>query len=173
MIGADTRYDPVDALWRSITVPPITRAKGVSAAKKLARHFGGLADCSPNVTRRVRYLGDGRRCWISTTGGYDIQKGWARLAHDMAHTIYRRRHNGAFPPHGGGHAKLEREVVEYIIAQSWLLFPLRTKPKPTLDEKRATKLASIDARIARWTTKAKRAATALRKLQRAYKRLAQ
>lgn len=169
----DTRYDPVDALWKGVTVPPLGREEGVQAAKRLYRRFGSLADCSPNVTRRPSYRGAGRRVWISATGGYSIYKGWARLAHDCAHGIFRQRHNRSFRPHDGGHAKLEREVVEYIIAQSWLLFPLRSvaKPTPTPDEKRATKLAALDARIARWTTKAKRAATALRKLHRAHRRL--
>lgn len=173
MIGADVRYGPVDALWKGVTVPSITREEGVRAARKLYRRFGGIADCSPNVRRRLVYQNAGRSCWISAAGGYNIQKGWARLAHDCAHMIFNRRHNHKFRPHDGGHAKLEREIVEYIIAKGWLASaPLvQIYVKPSREVIAAVKLIAIDERIARWTTKAKRAATALRKLNRQRKRL--
>jgi hypothetical protein len=159
MIG-DERYEPVNNAWPAI-VPPCTRHEAERAMKALCRKFGGTIHGSPAMNGPVRSLRV-RSCWI-TRKPSTLYRGWQRLAHDISHSIFRRRHP-SFKPHDGGHATLEREIAEHILAAGWLSGSLRpvAAPKPTTDDK----LSKLDARIARWETKAKRAETALRKLRR-------
>jgi hypothetical protein len=108
--------------------------------------------------------GWGRTCWASTkpTQGHD--KGWGRLIHDLSHIIHEYRHPKE-RPHGPLHSGIEREVQQYVEAHGWLA-PQPESVKPTLTERRADRLASIEQRIARWERKHKRATRALAKLTR-------
>lgn len=168
--GNDERYDPISSVLPAST-PPITRAEAQRAAIKIYKHFGKAELRSANFDQPIVYKGTARRCWASTkpAPGKDPNKGWPRLIHDISHRIFRRRHPG-FRPHAGGHATLEREIAEYVVAQGWLCdgSPLRPKAKPKLCRAhlQAARLARIEAAMLRWDAKLRRAQNALRKLKR-------
>ena len=157
----DPRYISVDAQWPEV-VPPCSRIEAERAARMLYRKFGGVHLGSPNMAGPARFHRV-RSCWV-TRSPSTLYRGWQRLAHDVSHAIFRKRHP-SFRPHDGGHATLEREIAEHIVKAGWLSGSLQ----PVSLVKRATvadKVAHVDGLIAKWETKAKRAATALRKLHR-------
>jgi hypothetical protein len=166
----DERYDPIGQVLPPMT-PPITRAEAQRAVIKLYKHFGKAELRSANFGGPIQYKRTvARRCWASTkpAPGSDPNKGWPRLIHDVSHMIFRRRHP-RFRPHDGGHATLEREIAQYVVAQGWLdSKPLRPKAAAKLSkgEARALRLARIEAAIQRWQAKQRRAENALRKLKR-------
>lgn len=160
----DPRYDPVAAQLPE-TLPALTRVAAGIYARSLLRKFGKVEDGAvghmthPVTWNRTR----GRTCWASTkpTQRSNHFKGWGRLIHDISHLVFRARHP-SFRPHDGGHARLEREVAAYVAGTGWLTPKAPVVHVVTLE----TKLAILDASVKRWTTKAKRAATALAKLRR-------
>lgn len=173
-MNIDPRYQPVEAALPD-PLPAISRAEAARAVAKIFARFGGLEHGSPDMKRpaRNRY-GAGRRegvrtCWISPkpTRASDHLKGWGRLIHDVSHDLFAQR-CPRLPPHHNSHARLEAEIAAYAVAQGWLSGKLAPKPKaaPSPAQKRADQLAGIDDKLARWRTKAKRAANAIRKLER-------
>lgn len=160
----DPRYDPVAAQLPD-TLPALTRAAAGDYARRLLRRFGkvedGAVDAMTHPVTWNRALG--RTCWASTkpTQRSNHFKGWGRLIHDISHLVFRARHP-SFRPHDGGHARLEREVAAYVAGTGWLTPKAPVVRKATTDDK----LAALDASVKRWTTKARRAATALAKLRR-------
>jgi hypothetical protein len=68
------------------------------------------------------------------------------------------------------HSHYETEVAKYVVEKGWLEGKLRPRPpknrEPKAKPTSADKLAAVEASIKRWQTKAKRAATALKKLER-------
>ena len=121
----DQRYVPVEQALPA-ELPAITREEADKACARIFRHFGAKALGGPNMLYDARWRRPTRRCWISPrpTKGHD--KGWGRLIHDASHIIFRRRHP-SFRPHDGGHARLEREIAQYVVAQGWLTGSLKTK----------------------------------------------
>lgn len=97
-------YQEVNAAWPTV-VPSITRDEARRASRKLARHFGGRPRREP------------RRCWISARP--NCSNGWWRLVHDVAHETFSRSFPH-FTDHNPGHAKLERDMIEYVVAKGWL-----------------------------------------------------
>jgi hypothetical protein len=162
MSADDLRYKLVEA-YLPATLPAITRDEAERAARRLFRAFGGVNLGGPNMVRPARLRYAVRRCWISTKPTTGHHKGWGRLIHDVSHDIHRVRHPTA-RAHDNGHHVIERELAMYVAARDWLAGGLKppAPAKATPDDR----LAHLDALTARWETKAKRAATALRKLKR-------
>lgn len=168
-MNGDTRYSAPNA----ISYPAVTRVAILPYYKRLIARFGRLIDMPVNVQESRMALGRGdytrnnraraRTCWASTRATTGHDKGWGRMIHDASHEVFEIRHPSA-RPHDGGHATLEREMAEYVARKLWTVPTIAVKPKsrPTYDER----IAHTRALMARWETKAKRAATALRKLQR-------
>ena len=164
----DPRYAPVAQALPEV-LPAITRVEATRYYGMLVRHFGrasmmpvGVAEARNNKPVPVNYVSTGRRCWASTKPTRGHFTGWGRMIHDASHHVFRYRHPSA-RPHDGGHATLEREMAAYVMARGWL------NPKPakvTAKPAPSDKLAAIDAKLKRWQTKAKRAATAIKKLNR-------
>ncbi len=168
----DPRYSPVADLWmRQPVVYPLTRDGARRAHALLIRRFGSLRDYPASIERtgrtKVRLM-ETRVCWIQRSPGYSLEKGWARLVHDTSHHVFRYRHPSA-RPHAHGHDRLEHEMALYVIARE-LMEKFRVVPRPKLTA--ADKIERVDAAIARWQTKHKRASNALRKLNAKRKRLA-
>ena len=166
------RYEPVNAAWAAIDKPAITREEAARAVTLLYRKFGRKADGGPRMLTDMKFNGAVRRCWISTKPTTGIDKGWARLVHDVSHRVFYRR----FPAqlaHAPAHARLEREITEYVLASGWLTGTLKpkVKAKPTGEAARALKLARIDGALVRWDAKLRRASNAMKKLTRQRKRL--
>ena len=161
----DLRYTPVTSTL-PVTLPPLARKEALRAATKLTKHFGRAELGSPNQlgpVRLPRYALDGRRCWVSPKPTTGNSKGWGRVIHDVSHIVFAERHP-TFRAHAGGHATLEREMAEYVIAQGWLAGTLRPAVKPKANV-RAVRYARVCERLSKWESRAKRANTAIRKLR--------
>lgn len=90
--------------------------------------------------------------------------GWHELVHSMSHYASARLYPNA-AGHGTQHAFLEKEMINLVVSSGWLDGKLRRarKPKPA-------KADSIHNQILlslkKWRSKAKRAETAIKKLER-------
>lgn len=165
----DNRYQAINTMWREHGIPPCSSDEAMRATRKLEKKFGKREDGSPNMAGNYIYSRRYPRvCWISRKGGTEF-KGWPRLVHDLSHFIFRARHP-SFRPHEGGHAKLEQQMTEWLIAN---LSDMRDKPKAklTTDDRRKRDLERTEDSIERWKSKQKRAANAIRKLTAKRKRL--
>lgn len=162
LMGTD-RYAPVREALPAV-MPAITRIEAERAAAKLYRKF------APDRWKARKPVA--RRCWISRSETAGHHKGWGRLVHDVSHSIF-RLHYPRRRPHDPLHSHYETMMAEYVVAQGWLDGKLkpRTKAKPTREERRSAELVKVEAAIKRWETKAKRAATALKKLKAKQRRM--
>jgi hypothetical protein len=96
------------------------------------------------------------------------QQGWHGLVHLLSHYCHDRL-NRDDQPHGSGHARLEIRMIKEVVRRGWLDGRLKSQPKPPVAA--PDPLVRLRARHKAWTTRAKRAATALRKLERSIRRL--
>lgn len=160
---SDADYQQVRDEWPD-RFPPITRVEAERAARKLVAHF------APKGWKRRQV--ETRRVWISPKPTRGHWKGWGRLIHDVSHTVFRWTYPSR-RPHDPLHVHYETEIAKYVAQSDWLEGGLKPpeKKKPTLDEKRAKDLERTIAGIKRWTAKARRADTALRKLNTKKRRL--
>lgn len=159
------KYHAVNGQWPD-EMPPLTGPEAISAAKRLYRFAmkkpwrGKWALTSGRRYTYPRggtfYVNPGRTGWGTT--------GWQDLVHMMSHYCHRASYPRA-KPHGPQHHFLEKEMVAYVIKSGWLDGLLRPKSSAAT-ERPATKLARIEAAEKRWTSKLRRAETALRKLRR-------
>jgi len=153
------RYAAVNSAWPP-AVPTLTGPEAASAARRLYRFGMKRAWKGP-----VKLTSGNRYTWIYH-GELRVNpgKGWRGLVHDMSHLVHRYQHPDK-SGHDMRHEFLEGEMVAYVIASGWLQGKLKpkTKPKPPLQEVRH---ARVLQRLADWKRKAKRAATAIRKLER-------
>jgi hypothetical protein len=157
-------YDAqVNALWPD-TLPPLTGAEAERAAKRLYR----VALQKPcKLPTRIT---SGRNRSYIRAGVLRVNpaQGWREFVHDLSHTFFARTKEGrANRPHSGQHASLERLLIRHVLAHGWLDGALRPAPQPATAKPSAPALryARTLAAIARWEAKAKRAKTALAKLQ--------
>ncbi len=93
--------------------------------------------------------------------------GWHEIVHSVSHMASRALYK---ENHGPRHAWIERQLIHHAVSSGWLDGKLKRPEKPPAVTDRATlirrKLESIAAKSKRWQTKAKRAKTALAKLER-------
>jgi hypothetical protein len=166
-MSGDQRYEPVAAALPAI-LPPITMADALRYYQRLIRHFGKTEDIPVGVLERrggrpiITFRSKARVCWAATKPTTGHHKGWGRLVHDASHKIFQHRHPNA-RPHDGGHAALEREMAQYVVARGWLE-PKAKPARPSTIERRTARLARTEAALIRWESKRKRAETAIKKL---------
>lgn len=168
---SETKYHSVNSKWPD-TLPELSGEEALAAAKRLYRF------AMKRAWRGKWKLTSGRRYTWPRGGTFYVnpkrdgwaQGGWHDLVHMMSHYCHRQL-RPQDKPHDPRHEYLERDMVAYVIRSGWLDGKLRKVPKPKPDTK-VEKLASIEARIKRWRSKQKRAATALKKLERQQRRLA-
>lgn len=159
------RYTNVNELWKATPTPAITAIEAGRAARRLFRKFGRKTGY-PRQRSDAKLRYPARRVWISTIPlHWNLNRGWARLVHDVSHDIHRARYGRMLKPHNPLHAVLELEIAEFVVASGWLTGALRPAEKPAAAT-RAVKLAKVDAAIKRWDSKLRRAQTALKKLSR-------
>jgi hypothetical protein len=140
-------------------LPKLTAVEAERAARRLYRFvFKKKCPYPVKVTsgRNYSYI-------RGNTLRVNPDKGWDELVHTLSHSFHPRLSSAK--PHSYPHARLEKEMVEYAVAQGWLDGKLQPKasdkPKPTAQEVRYQRtLESID----RWESKLKRAENALKKL---------
>jgi hypothetical protein len=164
------KYHAVNGQWPE-TMPPLTGPEAIAAAKRLYRFAmkrpwkGKWALTSGRRYTYPRgstfYVNPGRTGWGTT--------GWQDLVHMMSHYCHRASYPRA-KPHGPQHHFLEKEMVAYVVRSGWLEGRLR--PKPSKARAKPDAAARLLAREKRWTTKLRRAETALRKITRQRARLA-
>jgi hypothetical protein len=176
-MNGDPRYTGV-ALMLPDVLPAITRVQAVKVYNRLVRAFGGTEHIPVGVLENrggcpirsdYSHSKRGRACWASTEPTRSHFKGWGRIVHDASHYVFEKRHPSA-RPHDGGHAQLECQMAHYVVKHQ-LIERMAPKPPKRVKVDNSVKLAKTDAAIKRWQTKAKRAATALRKLNAKRKRI--
>jgi hypothetical protein len=155
-------YEAVNAAWH-IALPPITAKQSAVVYRKLLAKFGGRMMKPPLYYFRTS------RSWADPKGrpaggpGY----GLPRVVHDASHWVHLRLHPKA-KSHCAPHAALEKAMVEHVIAKGWHIPPApKAKAKPSREQR----LAHARAALARWTTKKRRAETAIKKLTAKARRL--
>lgn len=173
-MNSDPRYQAVDNALPEI-LPAVTREQIMPYYERLIKAFGQAKDMPVGVAEArgnrpaSGYYARARRCWASSKPSSGHGNGWGRMIHDASHIIFSQRHPHA-RSHDGGHATLEREMAEYVMLQGWLV-PKPPKEAPSPDAVRAAKREALQARLARWQTKHKRATTAIKKIERKLKRM--
>lgn len=153
-------YTAVNEAWPA-SLPAITREEARRAARKLMRHF---------AKRESRWL---RPIWISARPlSNGTARGWWRLVHDVSHRVFYLTNNRVARGHGGWHAELEFKMVRYVLEHGWLDGRLRSPEPtpPTLDERRARKLAHAERMLAQWERRQKIAETRVRFWKRLVRR---
>jgi hypothetical protein len=156
-------YRRVNAAWPA-KVPPLTADEAVRAARKLYRFAMGYTWRGP-----VRVTSGRRYTWIRHgVLVVNPEHGWKGLVHLLSHYCHDRSVGADEQGHNAAHARAELRMIKEVIKRGWLAGTLVPKPKPAPVpiDKHAEKVARTEAAIKRWTTKQKRAETALRKLRR-------
>jgi hypothetical protein len=168
-------YERVNAAWPNPR-PPLTAEEAIRAAKRLYRFSRGRKWVGPvKITSGRRYT------WIQYgTMILNPERGWKHLVHMLSHHAHMVLHPQE-RPHGRVHARLELRMIKEVIKRGWLNGKLKTQPNEeriAREKERAAlaqspngKLAAVEAPQKRWTTKLKRATTALKKLELRTKRL--
>jgi hypothetical protein len=170
---ANEHYELVNGLWPAGPLPKMSRPEAIAAASKLWRKVAGEDWPGTWAAGRGnhRTYPRGRRFLVNPG------QGWKLMVHDLSHAAHRRLNPGK-TPHAGGHARIESEMIRHVVAMGWLDGRLKPQPKVTVKKPKPTKSELAAARLVRvrqlrkaWETKAKRAATALKKLAREEARL--
>lgn len=160
------KYHAVNSQWPEV-VPELDGPEAVAAAKRLYRFAmkrpwrGKWKIVSGN---RYTWTHQGVFCVNPKYTGRGAVNGWHDLVHFMSHYCFQRLHPDR-RPHDSRHLYLERDMVEYVIKSGWLEGKLKPRAKSPRD-KTAEKAARLAASTKRWTTKLRRAETALRKIAR-------
>jgi hypothetical protein len=170
--------------WSAVaTIPPLSEAEAIKAARLLYRQFlwrvqferrgrpvprgGGKVEVK--VTSGHRY-NDMRRGVIYV----NPPRGWDALVHELSHDFHRRL-RPRDPGHGDNHRALEREMIEHVVKSGWLdgkLIPKPRAPRPArpVAPKPDPLIAEHDKAVARvkaWKTRLRRAKTGLASAQKA------
>lgn len=157
--------DDIKRVWDTYEaihgVPTITNEERLKGARKLYRTATGVAwKGKTRLTFGRSYVNDGQSTLFVKVGSP-----WRQVCNDLASDLtsttqleMRRQH---------------RINVEYLLAKrvcqsDWLLGVLKPKPKapPTKEEKRAAKIAALEARREQWVKKRDRATNAIKKIDR-------
>lgn len=158
-------YEIVNRAWPDV-VPPLTEQEAISAARRLYRWGAKRAWKGKVVIKKMR----GRSIDFGTLEmRVDPRRGWHGIVHSMSHRIHfwKNRHRRDYGPHDWRHEALELALIRHVVSKGWLEGRLRRepKPKPEVDPTQVARERTL-ASISRWSTKAKRAENALRKLRR-------
>ena len=160
-------YNTVNSLWPEgtndgRTIKP-TPEEAVRAARRLYRFafkkkWHGRIKLTSG--RRYSYIRWGTMYVNPDWNGHG---GWHELVHMLSHSFCSHMYPSA-KGHGPQHAWLEKEMTAYVVKSGWLDGKLRPKTKQPKPDLKQTRYQSTLASIKAWTTKKKRAETALRKL---------
>lgn len=153
-------YRRVNAAWPA-DVPPLTAPEAVRAVRRLYR-FG----LRRTFRGEVRVTSGRRYTWMYHGVLFvNPEKGWKDLVHLISHYAAERLEPGA--AHGGYHARMELRMIKAVIRRGWLSGALRDPERaPVVVDERAARQGRLAVRLVAWERRAKRAATALKKLRR-------
>jgi len=178
-------------------VPPLTEAEAKTAARLLFRRFHterfyqerhGMSRAAyyrkigktpPPYKLKVSMNGRRRHAWV---GWNRIElspgQGWHGMVHSLSHRIHSQlRPNDA--GHGDNHRRLERDMIEHVVASGWLDGKLKPKPRTPrppkpVEPKPDPVIAEHDKAVARvkaWRTRLRRAKTGLANAQKTERKL--
>jgi hypothetical protein len=169
-------YERVNGAWPEGTndgrsIKP-TGQEALAAARRLYKFGTKLVGLTPHklsykLTSGNRYTYPRR----STMPVNPDQRGggWHELVHSLSHYITSRKYGDA---HGPRHAFIERSMIDHVVSNGWLDGKLKRerKVKPEAD-KRTVQVQRVQESIAKWDSKLRRAANALKKLRQKERRL--
>lgn len=164
------------------TFPPLMRSEAERAKRRIYHKFAGIA----GKTAKARLLGTRcSRAWVSSTTSSTegVMFGWGRMIRDCAYNIFESAYQHFDAANAIStdtalrtktierireRAQLERDIYQFAKDKGYLNGALRPKLKVMTIEARR---ARYQANLRRWQTKHKRATNAIKKLQRALRRL--
>jgi hypothetical protein len=160
--------------------PPLTRPEAYRAMRRIYHRFGGMAG---KIDKAELMESRTSRGWVSRTPTVGCDAGLGLLIRDTAWAIFHRAWILDPADTISANQRLrerainrlrEREhltatIMQYAIEMGWLSGALRKTP-PAAITIEARKL-EISEKLKRWRSKAKRAATAIKKLERTMRRL--
>jgi hypothetical protein len=162
----DKLYGEINGTWEAeFPLRTITMPEARVLGRRILKKFWPKevpAVYQPSYVRRPR------RAWASTKAtANDRRHGIRDMVHDIGHAINDDGSAGKKKTHWHGHAALELEIARWVIRKGLhKAKPVKpAMPRPSPAAARSAKLDATRASIKRWETKAKRAATALRKLR--------
>lgn len=162
--GGINRYVHVNGQWPN-DMPKVTGQEAIAGAKRLYRHFMKRAYKGKwKLTSGRRHTQQRSMVFYVNPAKSEGYTGWKDIVHAMSHYVHSRLHPEG-KGHGAGHSYLEREMIDYVLAQGWLDGKLKraTKPKPAVIDIRYTRVCNG---LVKWQSKLKRANTAIKKLKR-------
>lgn len=167
MVSRAEWYSRVNGAWPE-SRPPLTAEEAVRAGRKLYRRFRGKPCRLPTVvTSGNRYSG-------VRFGELRVNpaQGWRDFVHSLSHNFYWL--DSSDKPHAKSHARLELRMIKHVVRSGWLSGALKSKPRAERppEDPRALRLQRTQAALKRWRSKARRAATAIKKLERRERALA-
>jgi len=166
------RYDHVNGAWpcEPGKLPKPTGPEAIAGTRLLLAE--GFRLCgAPNMARQKRTfrLTSGRRHTWPRSGVWHVNPdedghGWAEIVHSVSHWCHQKRFPGN-KGHGGSHAFIEKHLIEHVVSRGWLDGKLRRPERvKKVRDVRTERHQRAIASLARWTTKKKRADTAIKKL---------
>src|SRR5215475_11827457 len=147
--NAEEHYRFVNSLWPTGPLPALTSQEALSATKRLWRVATGKT-----WKGELRLTSGNRYTW--PRGGVFLvnpDRGWHSLVHLISHAARRRifRHG---KPHDGNHARLEGDLIRYVVNHGWLEGALKSKAapkvKPTAEEIQQSRLIRVQELIKAW-----------------------
>lgn len=156
-------YQRVNDAWPA-DIPELTADEATRAARKLFRFATGRTFTGQvRITSGQRFNRIARGTIYVNPQGYRPYKGWVALVHDLSHYLKPCRH-------GGEHARFELRMIKEVIKRGWLTGVLRSVTvAATPDDKRAQKIARLEARLKSWETKQRRATNAIKRITKSLK----
>lgn len=168
-------YERTNAEWPA-AVPALTEDEAVKAVKKLYRF---VAKRSWKGDLRVMRTSEWTKNYRAIRFGRDaktgrqfirinVKLGWRELVHDLSHWMPWHLGMREENSHGAAHARLEARMIREVVRRGWLdgkLRPVARAPRPRPDPREEKRRRTVEA-IARWESKERRAANALKKLRR-------
>ena len=176
MRKAQERYDKyVNSEWKKIYSETSQKElfipsdqEAVTGCKRLFRKFMGYS-----FKNKIKIVRGNRYTWIR--GGimyinpnekrWNGFGGWAEIVHSLAHYIGDEKFDEG---HSTKQLWLEVKMTRYVLKNKFHLGTLKSKPRkiPIVKDVDVVKLENIEKKLARWTTKLKRANTAIKKLNK-------
>lgn len=156
------QYQRVNGAWPEGPLPELTGPEAKRAARILFRKY------AEEPLNRTIKIGTGRRRTWVRHGVFvcGIGRGWKTFIHDLSHYAHRRL--GGKRPHDGGHAQIERFMIEHVVSNGWLEGKLKRDPPPARPktDPKIRRAAKAKSDLERWLRRAKLAATKIKKLKR-------
>jgi len=172
---SEAQYARVNGAWPEATPKP-TAQEAIAGTRLLLREgfrFYGMASHA-NQKRKFKITSGRRHTWprrgvwhVNPDRTHSAFAGWKEIVHSVSHWCHAKRYPD-IRGHDISHAALEKHLVEYVIAKAWLQGALKREPRPASPKAdvRSVRYQRVLLKLQAWRTKAKRAKTAITKLEK-------